>query len=162
MKPKIIEIETKKFIGMSVITSFANDNSSELISKFLPVQHEIENRKTENLFFIQKYESYFWYLEDKLKRIFEKWLAIEVENFEKTPPNMRTFLLQGGKYAVFIHKGTTVNFHKTINFIFEEWIPESDWQIDNRPHLELLGEKYSPYSKDSEQEIWVPITKDLQ
>jgi AraC family transcriptional regulator len=29
--------------------------------------------------------------------------------------------------------------------------------LDNRPHFEILGEKYKQGSPDSEEEIWIPV-----
>ena len=37
------------------------------------------------------------------------------------------------------------------------WIAKSDYNLDDRPHFEVLGEKY--INADSEEEIWIPIKK---
>jgi AraC family transcriptional regulator len=46
---------------------------------------------------------------------------------------------------------------KTFEYIFETWLPNSDYLVDNRLHFELLGEKYKNKDLDSEEEIWIPI-----
>jgi AraC family transcriptional regulator len=30
--------------------------------------------------------------------------------------------------------------------------------LDNRPHFEILGEKYKQGSTDAEEEIWIPVS----
>ncbi|MFM9945765.1 MAG: GyrI-like domain-containing protein, partial [Bacteroidia bacterium] len=41
--------------------------------------------------------------------------------------------------------------------IYGTWIPNSEYNLDNRPHFEILGEKYKNNHPDSEEEIWIPI-----
>lgn len=91
--------------------------------------------------------------------VFEKWAATEVTEFTDIPEGMKSYTLKGGLYAVFIHKGTPGAFLKTFRFIFGYWIPQSGYEVDNREHFELLGEKYKNNDPDSEEEVWVPIRK---
>ncbi|MFT5513068.1 MAG: AraC family transcriptional regulator, partial [Bacteroidia bacterium] len=46
---------------------------------------------------------------------------------------------------------------KTFGYIFGEWIPNSIYDIDSRPHFEILGDKYKNDHPNSEEEIWIPI-----
>jgi AraC family transcriptional regulator len=34
---------------------------------------------------------------------------------------------------------------------------DSAYDLDNRPHFEILGEKYKNESPDSEEELWIPV-----
>jgi AraC family transcriptional regulator len=70
---------------------------------------------------------------------------------------MESFLLTGGLYAVFIHKGSASAGPKTFQYIFGTWIPNSIYDVDNRPHFEILGNKYKNEDPDSEEEVWIPI-----
>jgi AraC family transcriptional regulator len=89
---------------------------------------------------------------------FERWAAVEVANFDYIPAEMETFILHGGLYAVFDYKG--LNTDKSIfQYIFETWLPTSDYDLDNRPHFEVLGDKYKNNDPKSEEEIWIPIKK---
>ena len=69
---------------------------------------------------------------------------------------METFLLEGGLYAVFIHRGSSTDT-STFHYIFSTWLPKSNYILDSRPHFEVLGEKYKNGDPDSEEEIWIPI-----
>jgi len=88
---------------------------------------------------------------------FEKWAAVEVKDFETIPEGMETITLPGGTYAVFLYKGAAHASSGTFRYIFETWLPNSDFSLDNRPHFEILAEKYKNESPDSEKELWIPI-----
>jgi AraC family transcriptional regulator len=64
-----------------------------------------------------------------------------------------------GLYAVFNYKGDQTNAVSFFNIIYTEWLPNSDYQLDNRPQFEILGEKYKNNDTSSEEEIWIPIKK---
>lgn len=87
---------------------------------------------------------------------FEKWAAIEVSDFEHVPDGMESLLLPEGLYAVFHYKGSSMDT-RIFQYIFGEWLPKSGYQLNNRPHFEVLGEKYKNASPDSEEEIWIPV-----
>jgi AraC family transcriptional regulator len=70
---------------------------------------------------------------------------------------MQSFLLPGGLYAVFHYKGLPSEGAKTFQYIFGTWLPGSEYALDNRPHFEVLGERYNNNSPDSEEEIWIPV-----
>ena len=71
---------------------------------------------------------------------------------------METFTLNGGEYAVFDYKGSS-NDGSIFQYIFMTWLPNSEYQLDNRPHFEVLGEKYKNNDPTTEEEIWIPIKK---
>jgi AraC family transcriptional regulator len=72
---------------------------------------------------------------------------------------MQSLLVEEGLYAVFNHVGDAVKARETFGYIFGVWLPNSEYQLGNRPHFEILGEKYKNSSPDSEEEIWIPIKK---
>jgi predicted transcriptional regulator YdeE len=43
------------------------------------------------------------------------------------------------------------------NYIYTEWLPASNYELDNRPQFEILGVKYKTNDPNSEEEIWIPI-----
>ncbi|MBL7922291.1 MAG: GyrI-like domain-containing protein [Bacteroidia bacterium] len=69
---------------------------------------------------------------------------------------METFLLAGGLYALFDYKGSSGD-PSIFQYIFGTWFPSSEYFLDDRPHFELLGDKYKNNDPTSEEEIWVPI-----
>ncbi len=70
---------------------------------------------------------------------------------------METFLFPGGLYAIFIYKGPASEGPETYRYIFEIWLPESGYNLDNRPHFAVMGEKYRNNDPRSEEELWIPV-----
>ncbi|GET22256.1 GyrI-like small molecule binding protein [Prolixibacter denitrificans] len=72
---------------------------------------------------------------------------------------METFVLPEGLYLVFIYRGKASDATPFFQHILGEWLPQTDYQLDEKPHFEILGEKYKNDSPDSEEEIWIPVKK---
>lgn len=149
-------ISEKNLIGKSIKTSFVNDRTVDLWKSFMPRRKEILNSKSNDLLSLQIYDENFFNNFNPNSE-FEKWALIEVSNFENIPENMEAFTLQEGLYAVFIHKNAISTPDKTFKYIYEIWIPNSEYELDNRPYFEVLGEKYKNKDISSEEEIWIPI-----
>jgi AraC family transcriptional regulator len=87
---------------------------------------------------------------------FDKWATVEVSNFSYLPDEMESFVLDEGLYAVFNYKGLNTD-NRIFIYIFTEWLPDSNYLLDNRPHFEILGDKYKNNDPESEEEIWIPV-----
>ena len=158
-QPHIETLMERKLIGNRIDTSIANNQTFKLWNAFMPRRKEIKNQLSNNLFSVQVYPSYFDFTFSDLSVSFEKWATVEVASFETIPDGMETFILQGGLYAVWNYKGLNTDT-KIFEYIFGEWLPNStNYCLDNRPHFEILGEKYKNNHPDSEEEIWIPIRR---
>jgi AraC family transcriptional regulator len=156
MKPRIESLIEKKIVGKRIIMSYTDKKTSELWRSFMPMRKEIQNNIGTELYSIQIYAPLFFNNVDP-NTAFEKWAAIEVTNFDTVPDEMETFTLTSGLYAVFQYKGTASGAANTFQYILGTWLPNSEYTLDNRPHFEILGEKYKNNDPDSEEEIWIPI-----
>lgn len=156
MIPRIETIDEKKLVGKRLKMSFANYNVHELWKSFMPRQKEITNRLTNDLISMVIYKPNH-FTDFRPTNEFERWATVEVSNFHNLPIDLETFVIPNGKYAVFLHKGDTQEFAKTFQFILTTWLPSSDYVLDNRPHFEVLGDKYKNNDPNSEEEIWIPI-----
>ncbi|MHC1708183.1 MAG: GyrI-like domain-containing protein [Bacteroidales bacterium] len=156
---RIEEINEKKLVGKKVSMTLNTDKTVSLWSSFMPVKREINNTVGIELYSLQVYANLLNFNEFTYDTLFEKWAAVEVSNHEHVPDGMDAFLLPAGFYAVFLHRGLPADFTKTAQYIFGTWLPESGYEVDNRPHFEVLGEKYRNNHPESEEEVWVPIKK---
>ena len=138
---------------MKLATSFAENKTAQLWQRFMPRRKEIANSLSSDLISMQIYPSNFDFNPNTL---FEKWAAVEVTDFSTVPDQMETFLLTEGLYAMFDYKGSS-NDTRIFQYIYTEWLPNSSYQFDNRPHFEVLGTKYKNGSSDSEEELWIPV-----
>lgn len=159
-QPEILEIKTKKLVGIKLITSLADDKTSLLWKRFMQSREAIENTVNEDLFSVQLYGKNFIKGEFDSLSVFEKWAAMEVSGFSIIPKGLQQLEIPAGLYAVFTHEGTANEFAKTSKFIFEDWLPVSGYDLDDRPHFEVLGKEYKgPEHPDSREKIWIPVKK---
>lgn len=156
MKAEIKTIPQKILIGKRLTMSFANNRTAELWRSFMPRRKEIINAIGTDLYSLQIYSPNFFANFNPTAE-FEKWALIEVSDFDSVPQDMQTFILQGGLYAVFNYKGTAENAPQVFQYIFGSWLPNSEYQLDERPHFEILGDKFKAGDPNSEEEIWIPI-----
>jgi len=155
--PRIITIGEKKLVGHRLTMSLAQNKTAELWKGFMPRRKEITNFLTNDLISMQLYSpSYFENFSPN--NTFEKWSTVEVADFDKVPGDMETITIEGGLYAVFDYKGSS-NDPTIYQYIFESWLPNSDFTLDHRPHFEVLGAQYKNNDPNSEEEIWIPIRK---
>jgi len=157
MNPEIKISGEKKLIGMRIKMSLSDNMTFELWKGFMPRRKEIRNNLTNDLFSMQVYDKTYDFRNFDPEATFEKWAAIEVTDFDAIPEEMESYILSEGLYAVFNYKGAASQGAKMFQYIFGTWLPGSDFLLDNRPHFEILGEKYKNEDPDSEEEIWIPI-----
>ena len=156
MIPRIEQLQEKKLVGKHIITSIANNQTFSLWSSFMPRRKEVTNTVSSELISLQVYPDSFDFTFSDLSVSFQKWATVEVTDFKNIPDEMETFVLPAGRYAVFEYKGLNTDT-KIFEFIFGIWLPSSKYNMDNRPHFEILGEKYKNNDPNSEEEIWIPI-----
>jgi AraC family transcriptional regulator len=153
MIPRIEILSEKKLIGKRLQMSIAKNKTLDLWKSFMPKRSEIQNAMSLDLFAIQVYDKTYFEAFNP-NAIFYKWATLEVTDFDNIPAEMESFTLSGGLYAVFEHKGHSTTI---FDYIFGNWIPNSKYDLDHRPHFEILGEKYKNDDPNSEEEIWIPI-----
>jgi len=158
LTPEIIEIPEKLLVGMRLKMSYTKDLTQKLFGEFMPLHKQVLHAANQGFFAVHIYEDDFQLQHFTPHTIFEKWAAVEVTAFETLPPNMESLTIPSGKYALFVHKGLGATFPQTIQYIYQEWLPNAPYEYDNRPYFERMGEKYYGFENpESEEEIWVPI-----
>ncbi len=155
MQPRFEILKEKIIVGMRLNMSFTDNKTSELWKSFMPRRKEITNNLSNDLISMTIYKPDH-FLDFKPTNKFDKWAGIEVRDLKDVPRGMETFTLNKGLYAVFDYKGSSTDL-SIFQYIFDTWIPTSDYFLDDRPHFEILGEKYINADPNSEEEIWIPI-----
>jgi AraC family transcriptional regulator len=155
MNPDIVQIPSMKFIGLRKTMCLSEYTVGSLWKAFMPMRQAVTNPRSDLLWAFTCYpEHYFDHVDFDCE--FEKWAAVEVFDHYQHPEEMEPLVLQAGLYAVFHYIGSSAD--KTIfEKIYGEWLPQSPYQLDHRPHVEVLGSKYKNNDPHSEEEIWIPI-----
>lgn len=153
--PEIKVLTEKKLVGQKLTVSYSQHNVSDLWKSFMPRRKEILHIMNSDLISMAVYGPLF-FDDFSMNTNFEQWAAVEVSDFDSIPDKMDKYLLGGGLYAVFNYKGPSSDT-SVFKYIFEKWLPNSGFLLDDRPHFEILGEKYKNDDPDSEEEIWIPV-----
>lgn len=157
-EPEIVDIESKDLVGISLHTSLADDKTGLLWKRFMKNKSDIKNAKSNDLYSVQVYDEGFMEGNFNSQSVFEKWAAMEVEDFSELPEGLQGLKLPAGKYAVFLHEGTSKGFADTAKFIFEDWLPNSEYKLEDRPHFEIMGDDYKgPENPESKEHIYIPV-----
>lgn len=157
MTPRIEHSKEKRLIGKHLTMSMAQNRTAELWRSFMPLRNSIPNAIGADLISMQVYPAAYSFTNFNPAVTFDKWAAVEVSSFNELPDGMETFTLPAGQYAVFIYKGNPIHAAPFFQYIFGTWLPASEYELDKRPHFELLGEKYKNNDDSSEEEVWIPI-----
>ncbi|MCF7919262.1 MAG: effector binding domain-containing protein [Candidatus Cloacimonetes bacterium] len=155
MDVKIIEKEAMKVIGMKVVTTQKNNTIPQLWDKFNARWNEVENIAIKGVCvgicphvdtsdFDENTQ--FAYISGML-----------VENFEKVPPGMETLDIPAQKYAVFTHKGALDTLNATYQYIYAEWLPNSEYELAAAAEIEWYDDRFKFGAADSEFDIYVPV-----
>jgi AraC family transcriptional regulator len=159
MEPKIETFKETKLVGKKIKMSFANNKTVELWQSFSPRRKEIKNSINSDLYSVEIYPDTKFFKEFNPKIEFEKWAAIEVSDFDSIPDEMEKLIIPKGQYAVFHYRGKPSGAQETFRFIYGTWLPNSEYEMDDRPYFALMGDKYKGEALDSEEEFWIPIKK---
>lgn len=154
LQPRIIELQPKTLAGKQQRMNLVHNQTGLLWQRFM--QQRTQLTAVDNLLYsLQLYPADYFRAFNPTNE-FIKWALAEVNDAINLPEGVESFHLQGGLYAVFDHKGSGTEIFQRI---FTEWLPQSGYMLDNRPHFEVLGEKYKNNSADSEEEIWIPVKR---
>ena len=156
MTPRIETTNEKKLVGKKLLMSYANYKIGELWSGFMPRRKEITNGLSNDLISMVVYQLNHFDNFNPTNE-FDRWATVEVADFVDVPDEMERYVLSSGLYAVFHYIGSSTGISIFYQNIFNVWLPSSEYHLDDRPHFEILGEKYKNNDPLSEEDIWIPI-----
>lgn len=96
---------------------------------------------------------------DPEAEIFTFIAGMEVDNTSSIPDGMIAHEVPEAHYAVFEHHGLLDTLHKTYEYIYAVWLPDSGYQMAEADSLEVYDERFKIGSEDSVYEIWIPVKK---
>lgn len=156
MEPTIEIFPSKTFVGLRQTVTITTDNPVALWRPFRMSMKEIGNGIFDKLYSIQDFDGVD-FSNFTANTEFQKWAAIEVTEAKHIPTGMEVLEMPQGKYAIFIHKGTPATFKKTTDYIFGEWLPNSGFELDNRPHLSIMSKDYRPDDAAAKELVCIPV-----
>ncbi len=152
---RIEMLPAKIFVGMRRTMSFSQNSTAELWRSFMPLRKNLRSVGDE-LYSIEIYPpSFFQHFNPDAG--FEKWAALELEDSQYAPEDLEKLESPGGLYAIFLYKGAANAATPFYQYIFNTWLPEHGYTVDERPHFAVMGAQYKQDHPESEEELWIPV-----
>lgn len=155
MKVDIKNYEGATLYGKSLHMNRLQDKTADLWKSVMPamMQQKLKNSALVSLqIFPPNYFSQY-----SPANFYTKWALCAIATETAQSLGYQSFQVPPGLYAMFIYKGLPGAAAPFFKSIFQEWLPNSVYQLDQRPHFEVLGAAYDKDSTESEEEVWIPI-----
>jgi len=154
MEPKIVFKERFTVVGMQCTTTLKNNKIPQLWDEFLLRIHEIKNRTEGHVtlgiseFCKNPYDEEFTY-----------FACVPVTEIDDIPEGMVAKTVPSNYYAVVTHKGRLETLGHVFDYIYDVWLPQSDYEIAKADDFELYDERFiGPEDEKSEVDIYVSIS----
>jgi AraC family transcriptional regulator len=88
---------------------------------------------------------------------FDYIAGVEVSDFSDLPREFSRVRVPEAKYAVFTHRDHISTIRRTINTIWNHWLPASGLKAADAPSFERYDGNFDPLTGNGGLEIWVPV-----
>jgi AraC family transcriptional regulator len=88
---------------------------------------------------------------------FDYIAGVEVADYSDLPREFSRVRIPEAKYAVFSHADHISTIRRTVNTIWNHWLPASGLKVADAPNFERYDEKFDSLTGNGGLEIWVPI-----
>ena len=88
---------------------------------------------------------------------FDYIAGVEVSDFSDLPREFSSVRISEQRYAVFTHADHVSTIRRTINTIWNKWLPASRFKAADAPSFERYDENFDSITGHGGFEIWVPV-----
>jgi AraC family transcriptional regulator len=88
---------------------------------------------------------------------FDYLCGVEVSDFSALPAELSRVRIAAQRYAVFSHRDHISTIRRTLNTIWNQWLPASGHTPADAPRFERYDEKFDAGSGMGGVEIWLPL-----
>ncbi|KPV60300.1 hypothetical protein QJ48_06360 [Paenibacillus sp. A3] len=153
IEPQIVERGEIRIVGLVAVVQQSAHPITEAWSRLfretdLPASRHVPEKYYQLGFWPTNYEMNGFYV----------MCGLEVERITEIPLTMTAKTVPPAKYIRFIHKGLSRHVSFTYKYIYETWLPQSEYALTLPYEFEYYGSAYQgPDNEDSETEIYIPI-----
>src|SRR6202162_6178793 len=88
---------------------------------------------------------------------FDYIAGVEVSDFSDLPREFSRVRIPEQRYAVFTHRDHISTIRRTVNTIWNHWLPASGLKAADAPSFERYDENFDPLTGNGGLEIWIPV-----
>ncbi|WP_019910506.1 AraC family transcriptional regulator [Paenibacillus sp. HW567] len=159
LQSEIVMVPDMHLVGTRFPVSIEENSSIEMWPLFNNRIHEIRNRVLNSARYCI-YEAHGKCDYDSLdaQAATTAFIGVAVTLHDSIPDGMVLKKFRGGKYAHFIHTGTTASLLYTYQYIWGSWIPYNKIELAERDDIECFTERFKgAVDETSETDIYIPI-----
>ncbi len=150
--PELVELDSFLLIGLS-IPVHSSPMVTDAWAKFMAESDSIPNQITP----VRYYQFSFW-PENSAMDGFFVMPSVEVTSLQEIPSILVGKTVPTARYLRFIHHGLSHLVGQTYQFIYQTYLPQSNYQLTKPYNFEFYGAGYKGADNpDSESEIYIPI-----
>lgn len=158
VKPEIVEIDGVLIAGIRGETTLFKNTLPKLWGQFNLIRKDIPTFQGARGFGICETDRTETTLTNDGDIMFTEMVGIEIDKLDPLPYGVAIKTIEGGRYAVFTHKGTIETLLKTYEYIWGSWFLFTKEEIDDRKDLEIYDERFlGPDNPQSQIDIYIPI-----
>ncbi|UII77838.1 AraC family transcriptional regulator [Flagellimonas sp. HMM57] len=155
-EPDLIELKEKMLVGTSY---FIKGNLKKLdLSKewnsFMKEVDLINNKMIPEYY----YQIQYWSENQDLEGL-NFFIGVEVNSIKEISPQFVIKTIPKGTYLRVIHQGLSRNVRYTYRYIYNEFLPDTNYKLSKPFNFEYYGENYlSPNDEQSESHLFIPVS----
>lgn len=149
MKKLITRRPPLMVVGMKIVSEPMAEDISELWTKFIARMDELES--------VAVPECSLGICTPLDDGKIEYMAACVVKDDSTIPAGMEVKLLPEQDVAVFTHVGSLENLADTYDYIYNQWLPDSDYEIASEPEIEWYDSRFKYDDPKSQMDIHIPI-----
>jgi len=152
-EPSLVRLEKKHLVGIQFYHDLSMLND---LSKQWQLLMDYIDRIPRKIIPLKFYQLQYWF--DDMSDDLFFFCAVEVEGPGEIPLQYTYKEIPEQDYLRFRHKGKANEVGYTYAYIFEEWLPQTDYKLPGLFNFEYYGEEYlGPYNDESVSEIYIPL-----
>lgn len=153
-EPELIEMDSLYLVGLPFYyePEWKNDLLNPWENMIKNIDVIPEKLKPEKYFQLQ-----YWFPDQDPGSIFF-FLAVQVNNIIEIPVQFTAKIIPRQRYLKFLHKGLSNKVGNTYQYIYEKWLPETEYKLPHLYNFEYYGDQHKgPYNEESVSEIYIPV-----
>jgi AraC family transcriptional regulator len=88
---------------------------------------------------------------------FDYIAGVEVSDFSDLPRQFSRVRIPEARYAIFSHREHVSTIRRTVNTIWNQWLPASGLAVADAPNFERYDATFDPLTGNGGFEIWIPV-----
>jgi AraC family transcriptional regulator len=154
-KEETVELPAIFLAGFPLFVKDEDDGSliTELWGKFNKEVSNIPKRLIPEKY----YQVQYWSQDQELNGLFF-FIGVEVTAPDPLPLQFSLKNIPKAKYMHFIHKGLSRHVGYTYKYIYNQWLPKTEYKLNLPYNFEYYGDRYKgPDNDESESDIYIPL-----